>query len=107
MSKASKSLSKAKGKAEVDLFDVNVIENFRFQASTGIRYGMVFKKIQSGERLRKVAFTVIVFIVCVWTIAVSVTKKLRFHSVWSGSQYPSYFRFILCSMYPLYCFLKN
>ena len=78
MSKASKSLSKAKGKAKVDLFDVNVIENFRFQASTGIRYGMVFKKVQSGERLRKVAFTVIVFIVCVWTIAVSVTKSCVF-----------------------------
>ena len=48
---------------------------FRFQASTRIRYGGVFKK--NPTRFQKVASSVIVF---VWTIAVPVTKKLRFNA---------------------------
>ena len=43
------------------------------------------ENIHPGERLRKVACSVIVFIVYVWMIAVSVTKELRFRSVWTGS----------------------
>ena len=45
---------------------------FRFQATVSF-----LKKIHSGERFRKVALSVIVFIVCVWMTAGSGTKKLR------------------------------
>ena len=37
-----------------------------------------FQKVHSGERFRKVPFSLIVFIGYVWTETVSVKKKLRF-----------------------------
>ena len=44
---------------------------------------VLFQKIHSGERFRKVAFSEIVFILDMKTIAISVTKQLPFH-VWMG-----------------------
>ena len=45
--------------------------------STRSRENSVFKKFHSEERLRKVPFSLIVFIGCVWKEAVSVKKKLN------------------------------
>ena len=39
----------------------------------------VFKSFHSGERFRNDPFSVIVFSVVVWTVAVSGTKQYRFH----------------------------
>ena len=50
----------------------------RFRLSTRTRENSVFKKFHYGERFRKVPFSLIVFIGCAWTEAVSVKKKLRF-----------------------------
>ena len=45
---------------------------------TRTRENSVLKKFHSGERFRKVPFSLMDFIGYVWTEAVSVKKKLRF-----------------------------
>ena len=66
---------------------LSVFEKFRFRLSTGTRENSVFKKFP-GKRLRKVPFSLIVFIAYVWTEVVSVKKKLRFQmktdTCWQG-----------------------
>ena len=55
----------------------SVFEKFRFHLSARTRENSVFNKFHSRERLRKVPFSLIVFIGYVWTEAVSVKKMLR------------------------------
>ena len=57
---------------------LSVFEKFRFRLSTRPRENSVFKKFYSGERFRKVPFSLIVFIRHVWTETLFVKKKLRF-----------------------------
>ena len=52
--------------------------SFRFPLFTPTRKNSFFKKFDSGERFRKVPFSLIVFIGYVWAEAVSVKKTLRF-----------------------------
>ena len=54
----------------------SVLEKFRFHLSARTRENSVFNKFHSGERFRKVPFSLIVFFGYVWTEAVSVTKML-------------------------------
>ena len=56
---------------------LSVFKKFRFRLSTRTRANSVFKKFHSGERFRKVPFSMIVFIGYLWTEAVPVKKKLR------------------------------
>ena len=58
--------------------DLSVFEKFRFRLSTRTRENSVSKKFHSGERVRKVSFSLIVCIGYVLKEAVSVKKKLRF-----------------------------
>ena len=46
--------------------------------SVQTRKSIVFKSLHSGKRFRMASFSVIVFGVVVWTIAVSGAKQLRF-----------------------------
>ena len=45
---------------------------------TAFSNGTVFKSFHSGERFRNDSFSLIVFGVVVWTVAVSGTKQYRF-----------------------------
>ena len=45
---------------------------------TAFSNGTVFKSFHSGERFRNDPFSLLVFGVVVWTVAVSVTKQCRF-----------------------------
>ena len=56
---------------------LSVFKKFRFRLSTRTRANSVFKKFHSGERFRKVPFSMIVFIGYLWTEAVPVKKKLQ------------------------------
>ena len=65
----------------VYLDDVTVFRQHRFHCphqKTAFSKGIVFKSLHSGERFRMTPFSVIVFGVVVWTIAVSGAKQLRF-----------------------------
>ena len=69
MPKASKKQSKAKAQADSSLSKSSVFKHPHEYAAIS------FSKKSPRERFRKVAFSVIVFIVNVWTIAVSVTTE--------------------------------
>ena len=61
--------------------DVTVFREHRFHRphyKTAISKSIVFKSLHCGERFRMAPFSVIVFGVVVWTIAVSGAKQLRF-----------------------------
>ena len=63
------------------LFDVAVFRQHRFLRlhwKTAFSESIVFKSLQSGERFRMAPFSVIVFGVVVWTVAVSSVKQLCF-----------------------------
>ena len=56
---------------------------------TAFSNSTVFKSFHSGERFQNDPFSVIVFSVVVWTVAVSGTKQYRFRLkagvLWTGS----------------------
>ena len=65
------------------------VRNFGYSRSSGLAHdrvfltspfseSIVFKSLQSGERFRMAPFSVIVFGVVVWTVAVSGVKQLCF-----------------------------
>ena len=61
--------------------DVTVFRKHRFHRphyKKAFSESIVFKSLHSGERFRMAPFSVIVFGVVVWTIAVSGAKQLRF-----------------------------
>ena len=60
------------------MYYIIVFENLRFRPSTRTPENSVFKKFHSGECFRKVPFSLILFMGCVWTETVSVKKKLHF-----------------------------
>ena len=67
--------------ARVSFDDVTVFRQHRFRRphqKTAFSKSIVFKSLHSGERFRIALFSVIVFGVVVWTIAVSGAKQLRF-----------------------------
>ena len=75
----SRSSGLAPGRVYFD--DVTVFSWHRFLRShekTAFSKSIVFKSLHSGERFRMAPFSVIVFGVVVWTIAVSEAKQLRF-----------------------------
>ena len=65
----------------VYLDDVTVFTQHRFHRphqKAAFSKSIVFKSLHSGERFRMTPFSVIVFGLVVWTIAVSGAKQLRF-----------------------------
>ena len=64
--------------SSIMMYDIIILENFRFRPPTRSREASVFKNLHSGQRFRKHGFSVAVFTGNVWT-AGHWRKKSPFH----------------------------